>query len=266
MTLPEIEKVEKVVKAAGSIACRAQKEFHFSNRQYKKDGSVLTAVDKEVQDYLFKNLSEQYPQGNFIMEESPGSFNRQKPYGFAIDPIDGTDIFSQGMPGWCVSVGLLDGGLVPVGGVIYAPVWGLLISVGPPGEIRLNGKAFSPVRPPAPDSPSANVMISSKIYKHVVFGRFEGKLRSIGSTALHMCFHLIYPGVAGTLGHGGFLWDIAAAHAVNRAAGTAVRYFNGEGPDYEKLCRGEPVGGPFLTGPEEFIRYMTGVVSMKNKN
>ncbi|MBN1998904.1 inositol monophosphatase [candidate division KSB1 bacterium] len=260
--LPEIRIVKKYVKAAGAIAFHTQKNFRFDNRNYKDDGSVLTQVDKNVENYLYKNLSLKYPHANYIMEESPVSFEVNKPYSFAIDPIDGTDVYSQGMPGWCVSVGLLDGNLVPVGGVIYAPAWGLLISVESSGQIRVNGRDLIPVKNLPPESPAANVMISSKIQKKVDVSGLNGKLRNIGSAALHMCFHLIYPGVVGTLGHGGYIWDIAAAHAVNRAAGTCVRYLNGSEPDYEKLCRGESVGGPYLTGSEAFFRYLSRVVKV----
>ena len=55
--------------------------------------------------------------GNHHERLSPGA----KPYTFCLDPIDGTDAFSQSMAGWCTSLALLDETLTPVAGIIYAP-------------------------------------------------------------------------------------------------------------------------------------------------
>ena len=75
-------------------------------RSYKQDGSVLTEIDRRVEDYLFGEISRLYPDANVVTEETARSFDPDRPYTFAVDPIDGTDVFSQGScsrPGWICS-------------------------------------------------------------------------------------------------------------------------------------------------------------------
>ncbi|MBN1581428.1 MAG: inositol monophosphatase, partial [Anaerolineae bacterium] len=90
------------------------------------------------------------------------------------------------------------------------------------------------------------------IHRQVDLGAYPGKIRSIGSAALHLCFPLIYPGLLGALaGPGGHIWDIAGAHAVVRSLGFDFEYLDGERIDYGTLTDGRPLRDIVLAGSEQ---------------
>jgi myo-inositol-1(or 4)-monophosphatase len=237
------------VKAAGEIALEEQRAMSFSDRTYKADNSVVTEADRRVESFLVNRISALHPTANLITEETRRPFDPQRAPTFAIDPIDGTDVFSQGMPGWCVSVGLLDQDLIPVGGVIFAPRLDLLIVADVGDGATLNGSPLRAPQPPPSISVRSNLMVTSRIHKQLDLSGYVGKIRGIGSAALHLCYPLIYPAVIGALeGPGVHIWDIAAAHAVNRALGQDLSYLNAHPIDYVALVDGGPGADVVMAG------------------
>ena len=249
MHIESIAGILDYVKNAGAMALRDQQGTARATRSYKDDGSILTQTDQKVEDYLYGALSRLYPQANILTEETSRSYDPAKPYTFAVDPIDGTDVYSQGMPGWCVSVGLLDHDLRPVAGVLYAPSLNLwfVADVGQ-GLVCPGYEITVPRREEALDGRSA-LMASSRIHRYLDLSRYPGKVRSIGSAALHFCFPLIYPQVVGAIQQPGvYLWDIAAAHAVNRACGLELEYYGGQEIDYAGLVPGRSAPDTIISG------------------
>ncbi|MFW6115625.1 MAG: inositol monophosphatase family protein [Chloroflexota bacterium] len=248
------------VKAAGAIALEEQRRVRFSDRTYKADQSVITEADRKVEDFLYRHIADLYPDANIVTEEAERPFDPQKTSTFAVDPIDGTDFFSQGMPGWCVSVGLLDEHLLPTAGVIFAPRLDLLLVAELGTRATLNGSPFPPALSPASISVKSNLMVTSRIHKHVDLSGYVGKIRGIGSCALHLSYPLIYPAVIGALeGPGAHIWDIVAAHAVNRAQGRDLAYLNGEPIGYAPLLDGRVARDVIMSGHEatvEELRHM----------
>lgn len=266
MSLHSIEDVLDFVKAAGEIALTEQRKLGHFDRRYKADGSVLTRVDKQVEDYLFERIGRVYPEANILTEETARSFDPQKPYTFAVDPIDGTDVFSQGMVGWCVSVGLLDKGLTPVAGVVFAPRLELLFFADVGQRATLNGVEIDP--PDLSDcaiSAKTNVMFYSGIHHQLNLDGYPGKVRSIGSAALHLCFPLIYPGVlAAVEGGGAHIWDVAGAHAVNRSLGFDLECLGGGPISYAGMVEGNPVGDIILVGHKAHVDALRGVLQYRD--
>ncbi|MBN1640362.1 MAG: hypothetical protein JXA09_03930 [Anaerolineae bacterium] len=258
------------VRAGAEIAFQAQREMRFDERMRKRDGSVLTAADRAVERYLCEQIARAYPGTNILGEETIWSYDAERPYTFAIDPIDGTDVYSQGMHGWCVSVGLLDQALQPVAGIIVAPRLdlSLLADVGQPAT--LNGQPVGGDSLPAPQGVSegdlpdhtTNIMAYSRVHHQVDLARYPGKVRSIGSAALHICFTLIYPGVYGAVeGRGAHVWDIAGAHAVLRSHGYAFEYLGGGKVTYAEMVTGSPVGQTTLAGPKAHVAALRAILA-----
>jgi fructose-1,6-bisphosphatase/inositol monophosphatase family enzyme len=249
------------VETAGKIGTEAQQEIRFSDRSYKGDGSVVTETDKQIDEYLFEQIAALYPQANVLTEETVRAFDPQKPYTLAVDPIDGTDVFSQGMAGWCVSVGLFDGALTPIAGIVYAPKLDLLLFADVGKRATLNGSELSPPDLLEPLSDRSNVMVMSQLHRRIDLSKLPGKIRNIGSAALHLCFPLLYSGVVGAIeGPGGHIWDIAGAHAVLRSHGFDLELLGGGGIDYVKMVDGSPVGAVILAGREQRIDELRGVL------
>ncbi len=271
------------VQTAGEMALQEQRAMDVSDRSYKADNSVVTEADRKVEAFLVERISDLHPEANIITEESRHPFDPEKTLTFAIDPIDGTDVFSQGMPGWCVSVGLLDRVLTPIAGVIFAPRLHLLIVANGNRGATLNGSAIErvsegsgtgtdlaaeatsalpPPQPAQPISTHSNLMVTSRIHKQLDLSGYIGKIRGIGSAALHLCFHLIYPVVIGALeGPGIHIWDIAAAHAINRAQGHDLAYLNADLIDYTSMVDGGPGADVVMAGREPVLQALRDVLT-----
>jgi len=226
--MQDFSKIEQAVLEAGNKARRRQKEIGFS---FKQDGSVVTEVDLETERFLTRVVSGEFPGANIVSEEYPSDFQADREITFTIDPIDGTDSFSQGMPAWCIAVGILDSTLTPVGGIIMAPRWGvdpdqgIFISAIPGREVSTSGVNI------AADQPShtgaSHLMIGSKVHRRYDLSSYPGKLRSFGSSVLHVISPLVHSAVEGALIPPCYIWDIAAAHGVIQRYGLSLEYMNG---------------------------------------
>lgn len=231
------------------MALAAQRRMRAAERTLKRDGSVVTETDKQIDEYLFQQIAALYPQANVLTEEAVRAFDSKKPCTFAVDPIDGTDVFSQGMAGWCVSIALLDRALLPIAGIVYAPKLDLLLFADVGKRATLNGAELSPPEPSEPLSDRSNVMVMSQLHRRLDLSKLPGKIRNIGSAALHLCFPLLYSGVIGAIeGPAGHIWDIAGAHAVNLSLGFDLELLSGGPIDYTRMIDGSPVGDVILAG------------------
>ncbi len=218
------------VRHCADYAVEAQRNI---TRDYKDDGTVLTATDLYISDYLLAVIREHFPDCSVISEEEKTERHLQAPYTFVIDPIDGTDVYSQGFPSWCIAVGIMDAGFSPVGSIISAPRWGvgtidgLLLTLFPGDELpQLNGEVFSIEGKDF--SSVSQLIVCSGSYKTIDFSRIYGKLRSFGSNILHILAPGIYNHIQGAVFAGCYIWDIAAAHAIVQSLGLEIRYLSGE--------------------------------------
>jgi len=257
MHIDSIADILELVKTAGALALDAQRGRNTPEREYKSDGTVLTAVDRKLDQYLFETISRLYPETNILTEEEQRPFDPHKAYTFAVDPIDGTDSFSQGMDAWAVSVGLLDNTMRPIAGIVYAPSLDLLFFADVGAKATCNGQDIQLSRGEDALSSSANIMISSRVHQEVDISRCPGKFRGLGSAALHFCFPVIYPHVVGAIQQRKtHIWDIAGAHAINLSVGLDVEYLSGKPINYNELTDGRQAADVILSGSERVIRQL----------
>ena len=85
---------EEIEKAAEYAALK-QKEVH---RSFKDDGSVLTEADTAISRTITEKIHTLFPEAAVISEEEEGVIDRNAEWIFILDPIDGTDVYSQGLP------------------------------------------------------------------------------------------------------------------------------------------------------------------------
>jgi fructose-1,6-bisphosphatase/inositol monophosphatase family enzyme len=262
MTIDSIADLREHIETAGEMGADAQQEGRGLDRALKGDGTVVTETDKRIDAFLYARIAALYPEANIVTEETTHPFDPQKPYTFAVDPIDGTDVFSQGMAGWCVSVGLFDAAPRPIAGIVYAPQLDLFLFADVGQRATLNGKALSPPEFSGPLSNRSNLMVMSLLHRRLDLRKLPGKIRNIGSAALHLCFPLIYSGVVGAIeGPGGHIWDIAGAHAINLSLGCDLELLSGGHIDYTKMIDGGPVGDVVLAGHERRIEELRAVLA-----
>jgi len=225
-----------LVREAGRRAAGSQRQLVFAERGYKKDGSVVTEVDRDTEDFLCEKILARIPEANLVTEERVRHFAEGRPWTFVIDPIDGTDSFSQGLPTWAVSVGVLDAALEPVAGIVHAPRLGLMLTGDGRGRVRNGAREVPAPAPVKTLSRLAGLAISSRAHHSFDLHRFPGKVRGHGSAALHLVYPAIFGGIVAALQDGGAnAWDIAGAHAICRAAGCSFSYLDGHPVDYRAL-------------------------------
>lgn len=80
---------------------------------------VVTRADKQCETFLLEQIGKHYP-GHAVLGEESGEHAGTKDYLWIIDPLDGTNNFSQGLPVFTVSIGLQHRGKTILG-VVYAP-------------------------------------------------------------------------------------------------------------------------------------------------
>jgi myo-inositol-1(or 4)-monophosphatase len=110
----DIERIETALRAAAELLRRFSRA-NFAI-EFKDDGDPVTRADRAVNELLRKML----PRGDegWLSEESHDDGRRlNKRRVWVVDPLDGTKEFVQGIPEWCVSIGLVEDGIAVAGGV-----------------------------------------------------------------------------------------------------------------------------------------------------
>ncbi len=220
-----------LIKSAGAEALQMQRGKLDITR--KADTSIVTQVDIWVQNYLTEKISERFENFQFISEEKVNSgidFSGEK-ISVILDPIDGTAMFSMHLPIWCISIGIFKG-YTPLYGFVFSPGSDLLF-YNDDNHSYLNGvKLISD--PKVVIETETNIFYSSEI-KNIEID-FPGKVRNLGSTALHACLTadnrrnrlLAYIGKS-------YLWDWAGAIPILLKAGVKLNYLNGCELDYKAI-------------------------------
>jgi myo-inositol-1(or 4)-monophosphatase len=119
----ELLKIKKIAIEAAHEAGALQLKY-FRKRldvREKARSSLVTEVDLRSEALIKKKLEKNFPDFQFLGEESGEMVGRQKSAPmWHVDPLDGTTNFVHGFPMFCVSIGLAIGN-EPVLGVIYIP-------------------------------------------------------------------------------------------------------------------------------------------------
>lgn len=106
---------------AGEMMLKARQSGEFS-QTYKDHKELVTSADKEIDDFLCRELSSAFPEDKILSEENDtDSENAEKVKGlWILDPIDGTVNFAHGQPHVAVSIGFYSKG-TPQIGVVHSP-------------------------------------------------------------------------------------------------------------------------------------------------
>lgn len=99
---------------------------------------VVTRADKESEAFLISRIRERFPD-HAILGEETGKHSGNTAYLWVIDPLDGTNNYSQGLPVFTVSIGLQYQGKTVLG-VVYAPYFDELYTAVKGQGAFMNGK------------------------------------------------------------------------------------------------------------------------------
>ena len=193
---------------------------------------VVTETDRAVEQFLFTQLRQHFPNHRFIGEEGTSDqLTLTDDPTWIVDPIDGTMNFIYTFPFVCVSIGLTVNQR-PVLGVIYSPFLNKLYSARERAGAQCNGRPIAvskcqtlskalvmfeigPIRLPR---------IKNDLER---IGWMCHGIRNSGSAALNLC--MIAEGCADAyFDFGLHVWDITAGIAILTEAGGFVMDTEGE--------------------------------------
>lgn len=236
-----IGRVHSWAEEAGAIALGY---FNVVEARVKADRSLVTAADEEIEALLRRRIAEAYPEHGIIGEEQ-GGVRGAAEYLWAIDPIDGTSGFVQGLPIWGISIGLLHGG-EPILGCFYMPLLREWYEVDIDGPATFNGKPMAVTTDAVLDG-EAWICVPSNSHRRYTID-FPGKTRSLGSMAAYLCYVARGAAMGALIGRPA-IWDIAAGLAILRRAGGDVRLLDsGDRLDVGSMLAGHPPHEPLIAG------------------
>ena len=215
----------------------ALRSFRSIRAEMKKDGTTVTAVDREVSRVVTAALKAHTPEYGVISEEEAEAHLPTARWQWVVDPLDGTASFARGYPVWGLGIGLMEGDR-PAEGYLRFPA--LDESYAFDGErLRFNGRPVPPLEPPAVGD-THNYLLDSSLHKR--FQSFaplrEVKLRVFGSALYHLASLALGRAEAVICGRV-HLWDLAAALPMTRAQGLVERYVDGSAFDLVEVLRAE---------------------------
>jgi len=195
----------------------------------KKDGSLVTVADKEIEAVIRTRIREQFPDHAILGEESGLEGNPESPI-WIVDPIDGTNNYAAGIPVFGTLIGLRVNGRTEVG-VASAPGLGERYDAATGDGARMNGK---PISVSTVDSLSEAVVCIGSYRRMVRYG-FGDHLAGILQTCRRdrgfgdfWGYMLVARGAAEVMLEPNLnIWDIAALEVIVREAGGKASGFDG---------------------------------------
>jgi myo-inositol-1(or 4)-monophosphatase len=230
-----LETLAEIARRAGALQLRSHLAGRPTDIREKAPHDFVTSVDRACEALILGALREAFPKIPALAEEGSGSATGMEGRFWCVDPLDGTNNFVHGVPVFCVSIGLVEGGS-PLMGVVYDAVHDELFEGGPDTPARLNGNTIVTsgraelqgafLATGFPYRELDRIEAYTEAFRRVV--RVSGGIRRCGSAALDICYTACgrYDGFWEL---GLSPWDMAGAAAILRAAGGIVT---------------DPAGGP----------------------
>ena len=221
----DLERIGEALRRAADVLARFT-SGEIAHR-VKSSGDPVTEADEAVDEALRSRLPQ--PGEGWLSEETVDDPSRVDCVRtWIVDPLDGTKEFVQGIPEWCVSVGLIEGDQ-PVAGGILVPARGLMILGSLDTGVTVNGERARVRELNSLDG--ITVLASRSEVKRGQWKRFSAApfaVEPMGSVACKM--GLVAAGLADatwTLVPKNE-WDVAGGTALVRAAGGVVWRPDGE--------------------------------------
>lgn len=220
------------VRAGELLVDRFEKVEHID---YKSAKDVVTEVDRMSENLIIEAIRTAYPGDGIIAEESghhPTGAGDAPTEGigraWVIDPLDGTINYANGIPFFCVSIALVEGGR-PVVGVIHDPIRGETFAATEDGDATVDGRQARA----GTKADLNDYVISMSLAGAALIGRSRAVRkavrvpRSMGSAALALAY-VANGRFDAMVQQGGLsLWDIAAAGLIAERGGARVTNLDG---------------------------------------
>ncbi|MDQ3871141.1 MAG: inositol monophosphatase [Chloroflexota bacterium] len=249
----ELELAVEAARRAGRL--QMERYERLERIVHKGTRDVVTEVDHLSEELILDAIRSRFPDDALLAEESGGHRSRAgsepkagKGRLWLVDPLDGTVNYANGIPIFCVSIGLAVDG-EPVLGVVYDPVRDELFSAVAGNGARLDDE---PIQHPGKEKLSDCVI--SLALPGRGYRRRERKLlssirvaRVLGSASLALAYVSNGRFDAFIQLRGLLNWDIAAAGVI--AAEGGARVTDGTGDRWFDVARPKKAIGVVAASP-----------------
>ena len=252
----QLRTVVDIATQAGEIV---KKYWRRVEAESKADQTVVTIADRESERFIRGALKRAFPNDTIVGEEFGISASDGSDRTWFIDPIDGTNNYVNGLPLWCVAIGLLEGGEAKLG-VIYHP----LVKDCYHGEVGvgawLNDTPLTPWAGQGPFRSTDPVMVATELLNVGYEFGAEVRVRALGSAQLQFAY--VASGAARCgFWHHDYGWDLVAGIALCRAAGVEVQTYDGAEPDLSLLRDGREQPWPLCAAPAATMPLLQSVLN-----
>ncbi len=228
------------------------------NATSKQDGTLVTDVDRQIEGYLYKQISQYYPEHQILAEEGTRLRNNSE-YLWTIDPIDGTRAYASGLPIWGISLGILRRE-EPHAGLFFMPTTGELYT-GIGEKAFFNDRLLLPPDTVDIQNPLAFLAVPSNA--HRLFEISFGRLRSLGSSTAHLIY--VARGAAlAALTRPLYIWDVAPVMPLLKATGIALTCLSGREFELRQLLDGSPSPEPLIAAPAHLVKDIRMLIQSKS--
>jgi myo-inositol-1(or 4)-monophosphatase len=230
--------IRSLVRFAEKLTCGAGKILRqgFNRRlriDYKGRINPVTEYDLKSERYITSEISKRFPDHDILAEEG-SDVEKQSPFRWIIDPLDGTVNYAHGFPVYCVSIALEYNGDI-IAGVVYDPERNELFSAGTGIGAYLNKQKIRV----SDEKVLQRALLATGFAYNIgtakrtnlgLFARMAKKAQAVrraGSAAIDLCW-LACGRLDGFWEFYLHPWDTAAAKLVVEEAGGAVSRINGK--------------------------------------
>jgi myo-inositol-1(or 4)-monophosphatase len=251
----DVDEIRGWVTEAGQIARR---HFGRADAQWKGIANPVTAADYEIEQLFRRRIQDAYPDHGILGEEYGGAALGSD-YLWALDPIDGTRVFVEGLPTWCITLALLDR-RVPVFGLVYVPLYDDWTYTDGDDVIH-NGTVIT------------GRLKSRWQEDSYIFWRSDAgsvydlqftRIMSFGASATHLAYTARGASVA-TLVHDSYVWDLAAGAAFLAKQGGEIRSLSGDMLDFTGIDLLKPIKGMFIAGHPDVVQRLSALVKRRDQ-
>jgi len=130
-------------RKAGALALVYFAKLHTLTIVSKGVQDMATEADVNTENLIRAEIEKNYPNDDFFGEESSDSYQAKASCGiWVVDPIDGTQPFTNSIPSWCISIAYIVDDVIQLG-VIYDPCADELFSASLGNGAKMNNNPIS---------------------------------------------------------------------------------------------------------------------------
>jgi len=231
------EKLLEVAKEAAYEAGEIQLSFIGKKKEISHKSNefdLVTIADKQSEEKILSVIQANFPDHDFLGEESGVHGEQKSQYLWVVDPLDGTTNFAHNFPHFAVSIGLVKDGEIFLG-VVYDPCknelfWaaegtGAYLNSEPINTSKICSLKTSLLATGFPNSKEKSLEDNLLYFREFIYN--SQAVRRPGAASLDLCYV-----AAGRLD--GFWelnlapWDVTAGTCIVREAGGKVTNFDSE--------------------------------------